>query len=141
MTARPCFADVTTIGVGGQIADFIQPETRDDFIAAVMTADDAGRPLCVLGGGSNLLASDEDFDGVVVRDARRTIAVQPSRSRKTAVSCASRRMRASTGTISWLIACSMGMKASRGCRVCRGRSAHLLCRTSAPMARKSLRPF
>lgn len=77
MTARPRFADVTTIGVGGQIADFIQPETRDDLIAAVMTADDAGRPLCVLGGGSNLLASDEDFDGVVVRDARHTIAVQP----------------------------------------------------------------
>ena len=77
MTVHPRFADVTTIGVGGQIADFVQPETRDDFIGAVMTADDAGRPLCVLGGGSNLLASDEDFDGVVVRDARRTIAVQP----------------------------------------------------------------
>ena len=64
------FADLTTIGVGGPIRTFLTPHTRDEVIAAVREADDAGVPLSVIGGGSNLLVSDDPFDGVVVRDAR-----------------------------------------------------------------------
>ena len=69
------FADITTIGVGGNIARFIEPTTRVGVIEAVEEADERGVPLCVIGGGSNLLASDEDFHGYVVRDARRNITV------------------------------------------------------------------
>ena len=67
------FADLTTIGVGGPIRTFLTPHTRDEVIAAVREADDAGVPLSVIGGGSNLLVSDDPFDGVVVRDARQEI--------------------------------------------------------------------
>ncbi len=67
------FADLTTIGVGGPIRTFLTPDTRDGVIDAVRQADAAGFPLSVIGGGSNLLAADAPFDGVVVRDARQDI--------------------------------------------------------------------
>ena len=69
------FADLTTIHVGGEISHFIEPRSRADFILALIEADTSGLPLCVIGGGSNMLVSDEPFDGVVVRDARREISV------------------------------------------------------------------
>ncbi|MBW3090858.1 UDP-N-acetylmuramate dehydrogenase [Bifidobacterium miconisargentati] len=69
------FADITTMGVGGPIAHFIEPTTRVGLIEAVEDADSKGLPLVVIGGGSNMLVSDEPFNGVVVRDARRLITV------------------------------------------------------------------
>lgn len=75
MSMQPTFADITTIQVGGSIAHFIEPTSRVAVIEAVEEADSKGLPLCVIGGGSNMLVSDEPFDGVVVRDARRAICV------------------------------------------------------------------
>ncbi|OZG63069.1 UDP-N-acetylenolpyruvoylglucosamine reductase [Bifidobacterium lemurum] len=69
------FADITTIGVGGEIARFVEPTSRVGVIEAIEDADERGLPLCVIGGGSNLLVSDEPFEGIVVRDARRQITV------------------------------------------------------------------
>lgn len=69
------FAELTTIGVGGPIARFIEPTTRVGVIEAIEEADAKGLPLCVIGGGSNILVSDAPFPGVVVRDARRAITV------------------------------------------------------------------
>lgn len=69
------FAELTTIGVGGSIARFIEPTTRVGVIEAIEEADAKGVPLCVIGGGSNMLVSDTPFPGVVVRDARRAITV------------------------------------------------------------------
>lgn len=71
----PTFADITTIGIGGSIASFVCPTDRVGVIEAVEGADTQGIPLCVIGGGSNILASDECFSGVVVRDARQTINI------------------------------------------------------------------
>lgn len=69
------FADITTIAVGGEIDRFVEPTTRVGVIEAVEEADAKGLPLFVIGGGSNVLVSDEPFYGVVVRDARRAITV------------------------------------------------------------------
>ena len=69
------FAELTTIGVGCPIARFIEPTTRVGVIEAIEEADAKGLPLCVIGGGSNMLVSDTPFPGVVVRDARRAITV------------------------------------------------------------------
>ncbi len=80
MTMQPNFADLTTIGVGGEILHFIQPTSRVAVIEAIEDADEKGLPLCVIGGGSNMLVSDNPFNGVVVRDARRTISVQDEAS-------------------------------------------------------------
>lgn len=71
----PSFADLTTMGVGGQIESFLCPTDRVGLIEAVEGADAQGQPLCVIGGGSNILAADEAFSGLVVRDARREINV------------------------------------------------------------------
>lgn len=59
----------TTLGVGGPAREFVEAKTEADVIEAVREADASSTPLLVLGGGSNLLVSDEGFDGRVVRVA------------------------------------------------------------------------
>jgi UDP-N-acetylmuramate dehydrogenase len=59
-------ANHTTLRVGGPAADFVVAATEADLIAAVRDADERGKPVLVLGGGSNLLVSDSGFDGRVV---------------------------------------------------------------------------
>lgn len=66
-------ADLTTIGVGGPITTLVEAEKEADLIEAVRAADDEGKPLLVIGGGSNVLARDDAFEGVVVRDMRSDI--------------------------------------------------------------------
>lgn len=69
-------ADLTTIRVGGPIRQLATVGTEADFIEAIRTADAAGLPLLVVGGGSNILAADTEFPGVVIQDARREIRVE-----------------------------------------------------------------
>lgn len=59
-------ADLTTLRVGGPIAEHVRVSTTDALVDAVAAADAAGGPLLVVGGGSNLLASDAPFEGTVV---------------------------------------------------------------------------
>lgn len=59
-------ADLTTLRVGGPIACLVPATSSDTLVDAVAAADAAGRPLLVVGGGSNLLASDAPFEGTVV---------------------------------------------------------------------------
>jgi UDP-N-acetylmuramate dehydrogenase len=56
----------TTLRVGGPAADLVVAATEEDLVAAVRDADAAGRPVLVLGGGSNVLVSDSGFEGRVV---------------------------------------------------------------------------
>ena len=57
-------SDLTTLRVGGLIAQEVVARSEEELVAAVVAADDAGRVLLVLGGGSNILAADEPFAGV-----------------------------------------------------------------------------
>ena len=59
-------ADLTTLAVGGPIDRFLEVTRVDDLVATVRDADEAGRPLLVLGGGSNVVAPDEGWPGDVV---------------------------------------------------------------------------
>jgi UDP-N-acetylmuramate dehydrogenase len=59
-------AGLTTLGVGGPADRLIEVEDTAELVAAVREADEAGRPLLLLGGGSNLVASDEGWAGEVV---------------------------------------------------------------------------
>ena len=65
-TAYPSLSDLTTMRVGGPPRRLVTVDTEADVIEAVREADDAGEPLLVVGGGSNLLVSDEGFPGTVV---------------------------------------------------------------------------
>ncbi|GIG38942.1 UDP-N-acetylmuramate dehydrogenase [Cellulomonas phragmiteti] len=71
----PALADLTTLHVGGPARRYVETTTQDELVDVVRTADDAGEPLLVLGGGSNVLVADAGFDGVVVRDVRGGITV------------------------------------------------------------------
>jgi len=57
---------LTTLGVGGPADRLIEAEDTAELVAAVREADEAGRPLLLLGGGSNVVAPDEGWPGDVV---------------------------------------------------------------------------
>lgn len=59
-------AELTTLGVGGPAGRLVEAETAEELVAAVREADEAGRPLLLLGGGSNVVAPDEGWPGDVV---------------------------------------------------------------------------
>lgn len=61
----------TTLAVGGPARRFEVAEREEDLVALVRECDARGEPVLVLGGGSNLVVSDEGFGGTVVRIATR----------------------------------------------------------------------
>jgi UDP-N-acetylenolpyruvoylglucosamine reductase len=67
------FAELTTMQVGGEPARLVEATTTDELLAAVREASLGDDPWFVLGGGSNTVASDEPFDGTVVRVATRGV--------------------------------------------------------------------
>lgn len=78
--AEPTFADLTTLRVGGDMDTLVRTTTEVELIDAVRAADDAGEPVLILGGGSNLLVADEDFSGVVIQDQRSGLRVESADS-------------------------------------------------------------
>jgi UDP-N-acetylmuramate dehydrogenase len=86
-------ANHTTLHVGGPAADFVVATSETELIEAVRGADDAGKPLLVLGGGSNVLVSDSGFDG-------RVVAVRTSGVRSDADACGGAVVRVAAGE-SW----------------------------------------
>jgi len=70
-------ADHTTLRLGGPAAEFVVAETEADLIESVREADEAGIPLLILGGGSNVVVGDSGFDGRVVQVATRGIVEDP----------------------------------------------------------------
>jgi UDP-N-acetylmuramate dehydrogenase len=63
----------TTLGLGGPARRFVTAGTDEEIIAAVRAADQRGDPLLVLGGGSNLVISDDGFPGTVIQVATKGI--------------------------------------------------------------------
>lgn len=57
---------LTTLGVGGIADRVIEVENATELVSAVRDADEAGRPLLLLGGGSNVVAPDDGWRGDVV---------------------------------------------------------------------------
>ena len=60
-------ADLTSLRVGGEAPNVVAPPDRDGLIAAVRSVWSSGENLLLLGGGSNVLVGDDEFDGTVVR--------------------------------------------------------------------------
>jgi UDP-N-acetylmuramate dehydrogenase len=69
-------ADLTTLAVGGPIERLVEVTDAAELVDAVREADEAGRPLLVLGGGSNVVAPDDGWPGDVV--AVRSRGIEPS---------------------------------------------------------------
>jgi len=83
-------ANHTTLRVGGPVADFVVATTETELVDAVRQADEAGKPVLVLGGGSNVLVSDSGFDG-------RVVAVRTSGVRSDADACGGAVVRVAAG--------------------------------------------
>ena len=62
-------SDLTTAAVGGPAGNYIEARTEAEIIEAVRSADAAGERVLIIGGGSNLLISDDGFPGTVVKIA------------------------------------------------------------------------
>lgn len=60
-------APLTTLGVGGTAARFYRCQNEWEVLILSQLADREGWPLFVLGGGSNLLVSDDGFPGLVLQ--------------------------------------------------------------------------
>ncbi len=61
--------DHTTLRLGGPARVWARATTENELVDAVRRADEAGEPVLVLGGGSNLVVADEGFPGTVVEVA------------------------------------------------------------------------
>nr|WP_205707566.1 UDP-N-acetylmuramate dehydrogenase [Kineococcus vitellinus] len=61
--------------VGGPARTLVEATTEAELVDAVRTADEAGEPLLLVAGGSNLLVADAGFEGTVVHVATTGIGV------------------------------------------------------------------
>jgi UDP-N-acetylmuramate dehydrogenase len=57
----------TSLRVGGPAKSIINVSTEEEIIAAIEAAGDS--PILIIGGGSNVLVSDQGFDGTVIHIA------------------------------------------------------------------------
>jgi UDP-N-acetylmuramate dehydrogenase len=73
-------ADSTTLRIGGPAAAWVVARTESELVLAITQADAEGIPVLLLGGGSNLLVSDEGFPGTVVEIATRGLAADTDES-------------------------------------------------------------
>ncbi|MCG5220155.1 UDP-N-acetylmuramate dehydrogenase [Streptosporangium sp. KLBMP 9127] len=62
----------TTLGLGGVARTFVEATSAAELVSAVTEAEG---PVLVLGGGSNLVVSDDGFDGTVVHVASRGVRI------------------------------------------------------------------
>jgi UDP-N-acetylmuramate dehydrogenase len=74
--APPRLAELTTLRVGGAPSSYVEVDDADGLVEAVTAADDAGEPVLLVAGGSNLLVADEPFPGTVVRIRSGGVRVQ-----------------------------------------------------------------
>ena len=79
-TAVPAvrLADLTTMQVGGAPDRILEPGNREELIAAVLEVWAAGDDWLLLGGGSNTIASDDGFEGTVIRILTRGVEQLPA---------------------------------------------------------------
>ncbi|MGH4007783.1 MAG: UDP-N-acetylmuramate dehydrogenase [Pseudonocardiaceae bacterium] len=62
-------AELTTMRLGGPAGEYVAVCTSEHLVALIREADAAGKPVLVMGGGSNLVVGDQGFEGLVVQVA------------------------------------------------------------------------
>ncbi len=61
------FAKYTTLKIGGPVKVYSEVTNEQELINAIKFAKEKGLQYIVIGSGSNLLVSDDGFDGMVIR--------------------------------------------------------------------------
>jgi UDP-N-acetylmuramate dehydrogenase len=67
VTTQVPLASLTRFGIGGPAAVLVETRDAKALMEAVRAVRAAGLPMAILGGGSNVVVSDEGFQGVVLR--------------------------------------------------------------------------
>lgn len=62
---------LTTFRIGGPARYYFRAETEEDLIEALKQAREVSLPVFILGGGSNILFSDQGYPGTVIQLANR----------------------------------------------------------------------
>lgn len=75
---RAPLAGCTTFRIGGPADWLVDVVTADELAGVVAAAREAGQPVTILGGGSNVLVSDRGIRGLVIRPRMRGIAMAGS---------------------------------------------------------------
>jgi UDP-N-acetylmuramate dehydrogenase len=69
-------AGLTTLRLGGPARELVHAADEQTLLDAVRRADEAGTPVLLLAGGSNLVVADAGFEGTVVRIETRGVEVE-----------------------------------------------------------------
>jgi UDP-N-acetylmuramate dehydrogenase len=69
-------AALTTFAVGGPARYFIEVASENDVVSALAFAGEKGLDHLVLGGGSNVLVSDDGFPGLVILNRIKGLSVE-----------------------------------------------------------------
>jgi UDP-N-acetylmuramate dehydrogenase len=64
----------TRFGIGGPAGAFVQASSEEAFAAALLVSQSSGAAYNVIGDGTNLIVSDDGFDGIVLRLAANAIS-------------------------------------------------------------------
>ena len=75
LKAKEVLAPYTTFKIGGPADVFFRAKKIEDLVNAVLMASELKIPYFILGGGSNILISDEGFKGLVIRNECRKVDV------------------------------------------------------------------
>ncbi|HSS40532.1 MAG TPA: UDP-N-acetylmuramate dehydrogenase [Polyangia bacterium] len=81
-------APLTTLEVGGDARHFAEATDEAAVVAALRWAAARDLPVAILGGGSNVVAADAGFDGLVVRVAPRGLRFDAAADGSVAVTAA-----------------------------------------------------
>lgn len=66
----------TTFRIGGNSKFFLETKNKKEIISALKEAGKLGLPFYILGGGSKLLASDDGFNGLIIKLQNKGLRVQ-----------------------------------------------------------------
>lgn len=69
-------ARFTTFKVGGPADYFYTARTKEELVDAVKAADEAGVPVFILGGGTNILIGDKGIRGLVIKNVSQSIVIR-----------------------------------------------------------------
>lgn len=73
-------ANYTSMKIGGPARYFFVAKIIDDLVRAVVTARALKMPYLVLGGGCNIIASDQGFNGLVILNRTSNFAILQDKS-------------------------------------------------------------
>lgn len=70
------FKDLTTLKVGGEIKHFVKIKNQIELVKKIKSIKKEKLPIFIIGSGSDIAVSDNDFNGVVIKFEGDTLKIQ-----------------------------------------------------------------